>query len=146
MVAMSEVGFWNFVKDEKLAKRSWIVLGLVLLACPLAYPEELVVTMSIIGVDKEYANIRTSFSSMDWDQLGVTVGTPMVIDHKGTRVKATFVENYHDVSEGSWLALVEDNQVKLAISFGHACEILDCVIGDQLTMTVMRPRNGVEDD
>ena len=135
-----------FIKHEKLVKRSWIIFGLAMLACPLAFPEELVVTMSITGVDKEYANIRTSYSSMDWDQLGVALGTRMVIEHKGTRVKATFVENYHDVSEGSWLALVEDNQVKLAISFGHACEILDCVIGDQLTMTVMGPRNGVQDD
>ena len=135
-----------FIKDEKLVKRSWIILGLAMLACPLALPEELVVTMSIIGVDKEYANIRTSYSSMDWDQLGVALGTRMVIEHKGTRVKATFVENYGDVTEGSWLGLVEDNQLKIAISFGHACEILDCVIGDQLTMTVMGSRNGVQDD
>ena len=127
-------------------KRRWIIFGLAMLACPLALPEELVVTMSIIGVDKEYANIRTSYSSMDWDELGVALGTRMVIEHKGSRVKATFVENYGDVTEGSWLGLVEDNQLKIAISFGHACEILDCVIGDQLTMTVMRPRNGVEDD
>ena len=135
-----------FIKDEKLVKRSRIILGLAMLACPLAHPEELVVTMSITGVDKEYANIRTSYSSMDWDQLGVALGTRMVIEHKGTRVKATFVENYGDVTEGSWLGLVEDNQLKVAISFGHACEILGCVIGDQLTMTVMGSRNGVQDD
>ena len=143
---MSEVGFCMFVKDEKLVKRRWIILGLAILACPLAHPDELVVTTSIIGIDKEYANIRTSYSSTDWDQLGVALGTPMVIEHKGTRVKATFVENYDDVSEGSWLGLVEDNQLKIAISFGHACGILDCVIGDQLTMTVMGPRNGVQGD
>ena len=135
-----------FRKDEKLVKRGWIILGLAMLSCPLAHPEELVVTMSIIGVDKEYANIRTSYSSMDWDQLGVALGTRMVIEHKGTRVKAPFVENYGDVTEGSWLGLVEDNQLKVAISFGHACEILDCVIGDQLTMTVMGSRNGVQGD
>ena len=135
-----------FIKHEKLVKRSWIIFGLAMLACPLAFPEELVVTMSITGVDKEYANIRTSYSSMDWDQLGVALGTPMVIEHKGTSVKATFVKNYGDVTEGSWLGLVEDNQLKIAISFGHACEILDCVIGDQLTMTVMGSRNGVQDD
>ena len=135
-----------FAKDEKLVKRRWIILGLAILACPLAHPDELVVTTSIIGIDKEYANIRTSYSSTDWDQLGVALGTPMVIEHKGTRVKATFVENYDDVSEGSWLGLVEDNQLKIAISFGHACEILECVIGDQLIVTMMRPRNGAQDE
>ena len=135
-----------FAKDEKLVKRRWIILGLAILACPLAHPDELVVTTSIIGIDKEYANIRTSYSSTDWDQLGVALGTPMVIEHKGTRVKATFVENYDDVSEGSWLGLVEDNQLKIAISFGHACEILACVIGDQLIVTMMRPRNGAQDE
>ena len=134
------------VKDEKLGKRRWIILGLAILACPLAHPDELVVTMSIIGIDKEYANIRTSYSSTDWDQLGVALGTPMVIEHKGTSVKATFVENYSDVTEGSWLGLVEDNQLKIAISFGHACEVLDCASGDQMTMTVMRPRNSVHED
>ena len=127
-------------------KRNWIIFGLAMLACPLALPEELVVTMSIIGVDKEYANIRTSFSSTDWHKLGVPVGTPMAIEHKGTRVQATFVESYGDVSEGSWLGLVEDNQLKIAISFGHACEILECVIGDQLIVTMTRPRNGAQDE
>ena len=135
-----------FIKHEKLVKRSWIIFGLAMLACPLAFPEELVVTMSITGVDKEYANIRTSYSSMDWDQLGVALGTPMVIEHKGTSVKATFVKNYGDVTEGSWLGLVEDNQLKIAISFGHACEILECVIGDQLIVTMTRPRNGAQDE
>ena len=143
---MSDSGYGMFVKDEKFVKRSWIVLGVVLLAWPLVYSEELVVTMSIIGVDKEYANIRTSFSSTDWHKLGMTVGTPMAIEHKGARVQATFVESYGDVSEGSWLGLVEDNQLKIAISFGHACEVLDCAIGDQMTMTVMRPRNSVHED
>ena len=122
-------------------KRDWIVLGLGLLLCSFAHAEELVLTASVIGVDHEYANVRTSVSAMEWNQLGVAIGTRMVFEHKGTRVDATFVETYGDVATGEWLGLLEDDHLKIAISFGHACEIMDCTIGDPLTITVTRSQD-----
>ena len=73
---------------------------------------------------------------MEWNQLGVAIGTRMVIEHKGARVDATFVET-------EWLGLLEDDHLKIAISFGHACEIMGCAIGDRLTILVMRNRDSV---
>ena len=127
-------------------KRDWIVLGLGLLLCSFAHAEELVLTASVIGVDHEYANVRTSVSAMEWNQLGVAIGTRMVIEHKGVRVDATFVETYGDVATGEWLGLLEDDHLKIAISFGHACEIMDCAIGDRLTITVTRSQDGAQAD
>ena len=126
--------------------RDWIVLGLGLLLCSFAHAEELVLTASVIGVDHEYANVRTSVSAMEWNQLGVAIGTRMVIEHKGARVDATFVETYGDVATGEWLGLLEDDHLKIAISFGHACEIMDCAIGDRLTITVTRSQDGAQAD
>ena len=127
-------------------KRDWIVLGLGLLLCSFAHAEELVLTASVIGVDLEYANVRTSVSAMEWNQLGVAIGTRMVIEHKGARVDATFVETYGDVATGEWLGLLEDDHLKIAISFGHACEIMDCAIGDRLTITVTRSQDSAQAD
>ena len=127
-------------------KRDWIVLGLGLLLCSFAHAEELVLTASVIGVDHEYANVRTSVSAMEWNQLGVAIGTRMVIEHKGVRVDATFVETYGDVATGEWLGLLEDDHLKIAISFGHACEIMDCTIGDPLTITVTRSQDSAKAD
>ena len=127
-------------------KRGWIVLGLGLLLCSFAHAEELVLTASVIGVDHEYANVRTSVSAMEWNQLGVAIGTRMVIEHKGARVDATFVETYGDVATGEWLGLLEDDHLKIAISFGHACEIMDCAIGDRLTITVTRSQDSAQAD
>ena len=127
-------------------KRAWIVLGLGLFLCSFAHAEELVLTASVIGVDHEYANVRTSVSAMEWNQLGVAIGTRMVIEHKGTRVDATFVETYGDVATGEWLGLLEDDHLKIAISFGHACEIMDCTIGDPLTITVTRSQDSAKAD
>ena len=124
-------------------KRGWIVLGLGLLLCSFAHAEELVLTASVIGVDHEYANVRTSVSAMEWNQLGVAIGTRMVIEHKGVRVDATLVETYGDVATGEWLGLLEDDHLKIAISFGHACEIMGCAIGDRLSILVMRNRDSV---
>ena len=124
-------------------KRGWIVLGLGLLLCSFAHAEELVLTASVIGVDHEYANVRTSVSAMEWNQLGVAIGTRMVIEHKGARVDATFVETYGDLAAGKWLGLLEDDHLKIAISFGHACEIMGCAIGDRLTILVMRNRDSL---
>ncbi len=127
-------------------KRGWIVLGLGPLLCSFAHAEELVLTASVIGVDHEYANVRTSVSAMEWNQLGVAIGTRMVIEHKGARVDATFVETYGDVATGEWLGLLEDDHLKIAISFGHACEIMDCTIGDPLTITVTRSQDSAKAD
>ena len=127
-------------------KRDWIVLGLGLLLCSFAHAEELVLTASVTGVDHEYANVRTSVSAMEWNQLGVAIGTRMVIEHKGARVDATFVETYGDVATGEWLGLLEDDHLKIAISFGHACEIMDCTIGDPLTITVTRSQDSAKAD
>ena len=83
---------------------------------------------------------------MEWNQLGVAIGTRMVIEHKGARVDATFVETYGDVATGEWLGLLEDDHLKIAISFGHACEIMDCAIGDRLTITVTRSQDSAQAD
>ena len=80
---------------------------------------------------------------MEWNQLGVAIGTRMVIEHKGARVDATFVETYGDLAAGKWLGLLEDDHLKIAISFGHACEIMGCAIGDRLSILVMRNRDSV---
>ena len=127
-------------------KRGWIGLGLGLLLCSFPHAEELVLTASVIGVDHEYASVRTSVSAMEWNQLGVAIGTRMVIEHKGARVDATFVETYGDVATGEWLGLLEDDHLKIAISFGHACEIMDCTIGDPLTITVTRSQDSAKAD
>ena len=100
----------------------------------------------MVGVDDEYANIRTSISAADWDRFNVSVGTPMAIKLKDVHVEATFVETYTEVSEGSWLALVDDDHLKIAISFGHACKIMDCTIGDPLTITVTRSQDSAKAD
>ena len=70
----------------------------------------------------------------------------MAIKIKEVHGEATFVESYTEVSEGSWLALVEDDHLKVAISFGHACEIMDCAIGDRLTITVTRSQDSAKAD
>ena len=120
--------------------------ALALVVCSALHAAESVLNASVVGVDDEYANIRTSISAADWDRFNVSVGTPMTIDLKDVHVEATFVETYTEVSEGSWLALVDDDHLKIAISFGHACEIMDCAIGDRLTITVRRSQDSVQAD
>ena len=122
------------------------MLGLALIVCSALYAGESLLNASVVGVDDEYANIRTSISAADWDRINVPIGTPMVIKHQGMRFEATFVETYADVTQGSWLALLEDGYLKIAISFGHACEIMDCTIGDPLTITVTRSQDSAKAD
>ena len=121
-------------------------LAVALVVCSALYAAESVLNASVVGVDDEYANIRTSISAADWDRCNVSVGTPMAINFKDVHVEATFVETYTEVSEGRWLVLVEDDHLKIAISFGHACEIIDCAIGDRLTITVTRSQDGAKPD
>ena len=121
-----------------------VTLGLALIVCSALHAADSVLNASVVGVDDAYANIRTSISAADWDRFNVTVGTPMAINHKGMRVEATYVETYADVSKGSWLALVEDDHLKIAISFGHACKVIDCAIGDRLTITVTRSQDSAK--
>ncbi len=119
------------------------ILGLALMVCSASYASESLLNTSVVGIDDEYSNIRTSISATEWDRFDVPMGSSVVIDFKGMRFEATFVETYADVSNGSWLVLVEDDHLKIAISFGHACEIVDCVIGDALTIFVPRNQDGV---
>ncbi|HBP14267.1 MAG TPA: hypothetical protein DD457_03625, partial [Gammaproteobacteria bacterium] len=78
------------------------MLGLALIVCSALYAGESLLNASVVGVDDEYANIRTSISAADWDRINVPIGTPMVIKHQGMRFEATFVETYADVTQGSW--------------------------------------------
>ena len=120
------------------------ILGLALMVCSASYASESLLNTSVVGIDDEYSNIRTSISAMEWDRFDVPMGSSVVINFKGMRFEATFVQTYADVSNGDWLVLVEDDHLKIAISFGHACEIVDCVIGDPLTIFVPRHQEGVK--
>ena len=124
---------------EQLVKRDYrTILALALMVCSASYAGESLLNTSVLGIDDEYANIRTSISAVEWDRFNVPMGSSVVIKFKDMRFEATFVQTYADVSNGSWLVLVEDDHLKIAISFGHACEIMDCTIGDPLTIAVMR--------
>ena len=97
------------------------ILALALMVCSASYAGESLLNTSVLGIDDEYANIRTAISAVEWDRFNVPMGSSVVIKFKDMRFEATFVQTYADVSNGSWLALVEDGHLKIAISFGHAC-------------------------
>ena len=130
---------------ERLVKRDYrTILGLALMVCSASYASESLLNTSVVGIDDEYSNIRTSISATEWDRFDVPMGSSVVINYGDVRFEATFVQTYADVSNGDWLVLVEDDHLKIAISFGHACEIVDCVIGDPLTIFVPRHQEGVK--
>ena len=122
------------------------ILALALMVCSASYAGESLLNTSVLGIDDEYANIRTAISAVEWDRFNVPMGSSVVIKFKDMRFEATFVQTYADVSNGSWLVLVEDDHLKIAISFGHACEIMDCTIGDPLTITVTRSQDSAKAD
>ena len=94
------------------------------------------VTASITEVEQEYANILLDASPNELRELGLTLGTRFTFTHKGQAHTATLVEEYGDVAAGAWLGRIWEDRVELAISSGNACTVLDCSVGDAVTITL----------
>jgi S-adenosylmethionine hydrolase len=109
-----------------------ITLGMAMLASA-QLPQSLVTT--IAEVEQEYANILLDASPRELRSLGVTVGTKFIFMHNGQSYTATLVEEYGDVEIGAWLGRIWEERVELAISFGNACTVLDCKVGDAVTIS-----------
>mgnify|MGYP001824380423 CR=1 FL=1 len=107
-------------------------LGLATVAS--AQPSELVAT-TIAAVEEEYANILLDASPEELRGLGLMVGSQFTFTHNGQAYSATLVEEYGDVEKGQWLGRMWEDRVELAISFGNACTVLDCKVGDAVTIT-----------
>ena len=90
-------------------------------------------------ISAEYANILLDASPPELRELGLKDGSKFTFAHNGKVYAATLVEEYGDVENGEWLGRIWEDHVELAISFGNACTVLDCKVGDAVTI---RPSGG----
>lgn len=118
------------------SKRLTILLVIVasaIAATPGA--DERSITAKIVGTDFGYANINTDATHEQLQALGIELGSRFAFEHDGTRRLATFVADYTSVPDGEWLGLLDNNTLKLAISFGQACPEIACATGDTVIIT-----------
>lgn len=113
-------------------RASALVFTLGLAASAIAQSPTVATTIS--QVEAEYANILLDASPNELHELGLTVGTTFTFTHNDRSYTATLVEEYGDVERGEWLGRMWEGRVELAISFGNACTVLGCNVGDAVTI------------
>lgn len=96
------------------------------------------VAATISEVEQEYANILLDASPSELRELGLKEGTSFTFTHKGQVHTATLVEEYGDVEAGKWLGRIWEDHVEIAINSGNACTVLDCKVGDAVTIGLGR--------
>lgn len=108
-----------------------LTLGMTMIALAQQPPS---VAATIAEVEEEYANILLDASPSELRELGLMVGAKFTFTHNGQSHSAILVEEYGDVEAGEWLGRMWEDRVELAISSGNACTVLDCKVGDAVTI------------
>ena len=92
----------------------------------------------VASVETEYTNIDTNLSITELNDAGLRLGDRIQFEHQGQVILATFGDDYADVERGDWIATEnDDGTLELAISFGGACEKINCKIGDALLVQLV---------
>ena len=111
-----------------------VIFGLATCATAASEPTaKLASTITYIG--EEYRNVDLGATAAELEAVGITVGMRVEFVHCGETRTAPFVTGYADVDKGDWLILIDDGGVRIAISYGHACDVLDCQLGDEVTLS-----------
>ena len=85
---------------------------------------------SIINVDAEFANVDTDIAG---DAVGAAaLGSTLRFRHGGFTYVATYVDDFAAVARGEWVVIVDEDRLTIAISFGDACDVLECELGDAI--------------
>lgn len=83
---------------------------------------------AIVSVDIEFANVNTNITS---DAVAdIALGSTVTFRHDGEEFAATYVDDFAAVERGDWVIVTSGSVLTIAISFGNACDVLDCAIGD----------------
>ena len=92
----------------------------------------------VASVETEYTNIDTNLSIAKLNNAGLRLGDTIQFEHQGRVIHATFGDDYADVDRGDWIATEnDDGTLELAISFGGACDKINCKIGDTLLVQLV---------
>lgn len=95
------------------------------------------IAAKVTRISEEFANINTDLSETVLATHGIAVGQRFTAKYKGRTIQALLGKDYGDVPKGDWIALIEeDDNLQLAISFGHAATELGCTVGDTLFIAV----------
>ena len=92
----------------------------------------------VASVETEYTNIDTNLSITTLKAKGMQLGDQIQFEHQDRVMYATYAAEYTDVKRGGWIATEnEDGTLELAISFGGACEEINCKVGDPLLIQLI---------
>lgn len=92
----------------------------------------------VASVETEYTNIDTNLSIAKLKENGMQLGDQIQFEHQSRVMYATYGAEYTDVKRGGWIATEnEDGTLELAISFGGACEEINCKVGDPLLIQLI---------
>lgn len=102
---------------------------------PVAY-----LTAKVVRISEEYANVNTDLSGAELSKHGITDQKIFTVKYRDRTIQALLGKSYGDVARGDWVALIEeDDNLQLAISFGHAATEIGCAVGDTLYIETQRP-------
>ena len=83
---------------------------------------------AIVSVDIEFANVNTDIST---DAVAeIALGSTVTFRHDRETYTATYVDDFAAVDRGEWVIVTSGTVLTIAISFGNACDVLECAIGD----------------
>lgn len=87
----------------------------------------------VVRISEEYANINTDLHADRVRAAGIQVGDDFIATFGDREVEVVMGEGYGDVPRGDWVWLIEDDgTLQLAISFGHAADVIGCAVGDRV--------------
>ena len=113
-------------------------------SCRFNNPPVLPLVANVVEIREEYANINTDLSGRRLEIVGITQGSTFAVRFRDDRIEVMLGQDYNDVDRGEWVGLIEeDGNLQIAISFGHAATVLECVAGDTLFVT---PINVLEEE
>ena len=115
-------------------RKAYLLVFVLGLAMGVSAQPATSVVARIVAVEAEFANILLDASPQALRELGLLTGTRFTFTHNGQSYSATLVEEYGDVEKGQWLGRIWEDRVELAISFGNACTVLDCKVGDAVSI------------
>lgn len=89
----------------------------------------------VVRISEEYANINTDLTGARLQEAGIVVGSTFGARCGDEVVDVMLGTSYSDVDRGEWVGLIEENgTLQVAISFGHAADVLGCAVGDRLVI------------
>ncbi len=128
---------WGFSSGGRVVvlSRFHVGIGLLALVFGITAPTfGATFSGAIVSVDIEFANVNTNIST---DALAdIALGSTVTFRHDGEAFSATYVDDFAAVDRGDWVIVTSGSVLTIAISFGNACDVLDCAVGDAVEIVV----------